>query len=195
MPLWSEELKKRLSKDYTVTLHSEQQTMASVLVLITEPDDTGQGHVLLTKRTLQVETHKGQVSFPGGLREDSDPDLLATALRECQEEIGVDPNDVEILGVLDPVCTRFDVWICPWVARIKFPYPFVMNHHEVDRLLLLPLRQLVSSPLGDVDVEVQTFRVRGTGLFVEGEIVWGATARILEQLRSHLLTIQDALDR
>jgi putative component of membrane protein insertase Oxa1/YidC/SpoIIIJ protein YidD len=62
-------------------------------------------HVLFTKRTQTVKAHKGQVSFPGGVRDPHDENLLATALREAQEEIDLKPKDVEILGVLDPITT------------------------------------------------------------------------------------------
>ncbi|NDC25358.1 MAG: CoA pyrophosphatase, partial [Proteobacteria bacterium] len=82
---------------------------ASVLVLMAHHPGQEDFQIVLTKRTQKVLHHKGQISFPGGVPEKEDPHLLATALRETHEEIGVPSEAIEILGMLDPVVTGFQV--------------------------------------------------------------------------------------
>ena len=98
-----------------------------------------EAQLLFTQRTFTVKDHRGQISFPGGVQDAEDPDLLATALRETQEEIGLDPEAVEVLGALPPVATITGYRITPFVGLIPHPYDFHPNPLEVKRLLLLPL--------------------------------------------------------
>ena len=99
----------------------------------------GRAYLLFTQRTFTVKDHRGQISFPGGVRHAGDPDLRATALRETQEEIGLDPQTVEVLGALTPVNTITGYCITPFVGLIPYPYDFQPSPLEVKRLLLLPL--------------------------------------------------------
>ncbi|HEY9072590.1 MAG TPA: CoA pyrophosphatase, partial [Desulfobaccales bacterium] len=93
-------------------------------------------HLLFTQRTFTLKDHRGQISFPGGVRHDGDADLRATALREAQEEIGLDPQVVEVLGALQPVSTITGYCINPFVGLIPYPYDFQPSPLEVKRLLL-----------------------------------------------------------
>ncbi len=181
LPTVLDSLGSRLSRrsETTPAGHSD----SSVLVLVALPSAT----LILTKRSHHVETHKGQVSFPGGFYEPHDGDLRQTALRESQEELGIDPNHVTILGPLDRVSTKGGVSIQPWVATLAEPYPFVPNE-EVDRLLFLPLADLMARELDTHLVEGDGYRIQSPGIFVDGELVWGATARILQHLRDEILT-------
>jgi 8-oxo-dGTP pyrophosphatase MutT (NUDIX family) len=137
-------------------------------------------HLLFTQRTLTVRNHRGQISFPGGVQAARDPHLLATALREAQEEIGLDPEKVEVLGSLQPVATVTGYWITAFVGLIPYPYDFRLNDLEVKSLLLLPLEGFCHPGRwnsGDYTYNGQTVRVccwkhRGT-------VIWGATARLL----------------
>jgi 8-oxo-dGTP pyrophosphatase MutT (NUDIX family) len=137
-------------------------------------------HLLFTQRTLTVRDHRGQISFPGGVQAARDPHLLATALREAQEEIGLDPEKVEVLGSLKPIATVTGYWITAFVGLIPYPYDFHLNSLEVKRLLLLPLEGFCRPRRwnsGDYTYQDQTVRVccwkhRGT-------VIWGATARLL----------------
>ena len=86
-----------------------------------------------------MKDHRGQIAFPGGVKDAGDPNLLATALRETQEEIGLEPEAVEVLGALPPVATITGYHITPFVGLIPHPYDFRPNPLEVKRLLLLPL--------------------------------------------------------
>ena len=153
---------------------------AAVLLAITDRSDP---HILFTKRSERVAHHKGQISFPGGIVETWDGSRLETALRECREEIGLPGDAVEILGTLDDTETRATQFvITPFVGLVREPPAWRPDGKEIERVLEVPLSGLLD-PAG--------FRVelweRGGELtpvyFYEyqGEVIWGATARILKQ--------------
>lgn len=152
---------------------------ASVLVLLFPKD--GEYHMLFTRRTDRVKHHKGEISFPGGARDDEDPTPLATALREAQEEVGVDPEDVEVLGPLDQVRTRYGYQVTPFVGDIPYPYHFVPREEEVAYVLEVPISTLVASEdkSGTVDVEGQRYHM--VTYRYGDNVIWGATAKMVER--------------
>ncbi len=144
-------------------------------------------HLLFTQRTFTVKDHRGQISFPGGVRHQCDPDLRATALRETQEEIGLDPQVVEVLGALPPVDTITGYRITPFVGVIPHPYDFRPNPLEVKRLLLLPLEDFYEP--GRWSTGIYHYQGRATPVFYwryNREVIWGATAQILLHLLAQL---------
>jgi len=133
----------------------------------------GQYHILFTERSDDVLFHKGQVCFPGGTWEASDPDLLQTALREAKEEIGLDTKDIEILGELDDMLTVVtDYVISPYVGFITHPHPLKTNGREVKGAFSVPLSFLMNEANFNQDSYAYEY---------EGHVIWGATARILRQ--------------
>jgi 8-oxo-dGTP pyrophosphatase MutT (NUDIX family) len=144
-------------------------------------------HLLFTQRTFTVRDHQGQISFPGGVQDTADPDLLTTALRETEEEIGLKPQVVEVLGALHPVATVTGYWITPFVGLIPHPYDFRPNPLEVRRLLMHPVREFFPPDrwnTGDYNYQGKVIRVccwkyRGT-------VIWGATARMLVDFLARL---------
>jgi 8-oxo-dGTP pyrophosphatase MutT (NUDIX family) len=182
-----EQLKSILSPPSLDQIPRGDANISSVVVLLGWNRETEGVEIVLTKRTQLVETHKGQVSFPGGYWESHDKHVLETALRETDEEIGAKSSDIEVIGALEPVITRGEVLIYPWVGVLQLPYPFSPNPGEVERLMFLPLIELISEGLQPVEVEMGALKVKSTGITVGGELVWGATARMLEQLRALLL--------
>jgi 8-oxo-dGTP pyrophosphatase MutT (NUDIX family) len=141
-------------------------------------------HVVLTKRTDNVRTHQGQVSFPGGSYEEGDRTLRTTALRESEEEVGLRPDDVRVLGVLDDLPTFVSGFLVrPFVGAVPHPYEFVHDVTEVDHVFTPPL-----DLFADPSRRREEMRERDGKLFpmvsfdVDGNIVWGATARMLIQL-------------
>lgn len=141
---------------------------------------------LLTKRTQLVETHKGQISFPGGYWEERDEHLLETALRETEEETGIPRSHVKVLGVLPKVKTRRDIWITPWVAVREQKGNLLLQAREVEKVLHLPISRLFEEGLKLHKINMQTFSIVSPGIFFDGELVWGATARILQHFLDHI---------
>ena len=143
----------------------------------------GHDYILFIKRTETVSEHKGQISYPGGSREDTDRNLLDTALRECCEEIGVNPEDVEVLGELDDeVTTTSNFVVTPFVGMIPWPYLFVSNGIEVEEIIEVPITELLKDGCLQPDTEVMNGRVVASYAYhYKGRIIWGATARILKR--------------
>jgi 8-oxo-dGTP pyrophosphatase MutT (NUDIX family) len=173
--------------DYQPTrLSVDKTTPAAVLLLLYEKD--GEPHILLTRRTNYVEHHKGETSFPGGAFDAEDGDLLTTALRETEEEIGVHPQDVEVLGRLDDIVTITDFLVSPFVAVLSAAdYPFVVNAKEVADLVEVPLRHLMDER--NLARAMQPFRDRVVPILTYSygdHRIWGATARILKGFLDHL---------
>jgi len=154
---------------------------AAVLIPIYQ-DEYGKWHVLYTRRTDELEEHRGQVSFPGGLIEDGDGGAQQAALRETFEEIGIQPEDVEILGALDSLLTVTQFQIAPIVGRIPWPYEFNLNTREVAKVFSVPISWL-SDP-ENLEIRYRQAVVPGRDIPVYyfrpylGETIWGATARI-----------------
>ena len=138
----------------------------------------GQWHLLYTRRTDRVESHKGQVSFPGGACDEGETTPEQTALREADEEIGLDPGDVKVLGRLANMITITYFRVTPVVGVIKWPTVFKVGEHEVARIFTIPLVWLANPS------NRWQFERPGTDLSLiayhpyDGELLWGATARM-----------------
>lgn len=138
-------------------------------------------HVVLQKRSEHVEHHKGQISLPGGAMDPDDPDLIFTALREVEEEMGVDPALVEILGRIDQVRTGTSFRITPYVAWLnQYPYEWRFPEVEVAYLLEVPIDHLLNeSSYVEVPREINGRQVAVPAYSWGDDMIWGATARIL----------------
>jgi 8-oxo-dGTP pyrophosphatase MutT (NUDIX family) len=145
-------------------------------------DAGGALHAVFTERRADLRRHAGEISFPGGSRDEEDSDLCATALRESHEEIGLPPEAVELLGALQPTPTFVTNYaIYPFVGLIEPGFAWLPQEAEVGRVLELPLesvrrgfarRRLVSRGL---PFRTDTYEV-------DGHLIWGATARIVADL-------------
>jgi 8-oxo-dGTP pyrophosphatase MutT (NUDIX family) len=145
------------------------------------PDSHGYG-LLFTKRTSRVGSHKGQISFPGGVVDDEDKNFRETALREADEEIGLRRDDVTILGRIDDMQTKStDFIVHPFVGLIPHPYDFKINPREVEKIVKVPLDVFFShdSPHKREEAEFNGFIYPGTAWEYQDEVIWGATARIM----------------
>lgn len=163
---------------------------AAVLMLFYSKNE--ELHVLLTKRTEDVEHHKGQISFPGGSYDDGDKDLVVTALREGEEEIGLPREVVRVLGLFDEYETPSGFAIAPVVATTEVLPPLTAHDVEVAEILEVPLSLFMDkrnerveqrAPWG-VPLDVYFYK------FGEHEI-WGATAAIL---RSFLVSLRQSME-
>ena len=136
--------------------------------------------MLFTQRTYLVKHHRGQISFPGGVQDPDDDNLLATALRESQEEIGLAPQEVDVLGFLNATLTITGFQVYSFVGLVPYPYEFLLNDREVARLLAFPVRQLLQPHrwrTGPHDWEGKHSTVYYCQM--PQTTIWGATARIL----------------
>lgn len=111
---------------------------AGILVPITR--DIEQPKIILTRRAQHMNTHKGQVAFPGGKRDDTDETLEFTALRECHEEIGIPPENVEIIGPLSQVMSLHGIRVSPFVGMVDDDHPLVPNPAELDSIFKVPVQ-------------------------------------------------------
>ncbi len=135
-------------------------------------------HLLFTRRTDRVEHHKGQVSFPGGAADPEDRDIEDTALREAEEEIGLQRRDVRLLGRLGEMLTVTNFLVTPLVGVFPWPYAFTVHTIEVERVFTLPLHWLADHQNWQEFVRQETGRSVITYFPYDGELLWGATARM-----------------
>jgi 8-oxo-dGTP pyrophosphatase MutT (NUDIX family) len=185
MALGLETIREQLGR---VLLSAAEATALDVLgrtdaaVLVPLYVDGGELHAVFTKRRDDLRRHPGEISFPGGRQDEGDADLQVTALREAEEEIGLPPQAVELVGALQPtptIATGYAIY--PFVGLIEPGLTWTLSAREVALVLELPLRQL-----RDGYVRQRLIR-RGlpirTDTYVVGDhLIWGATARILSDL-------------
>lgn len=158
---------------------------AAVLVPIVR---RGEGHtVLLTLRAETLRNHRGQVSFPGGRRDPGDVSLADCALREAEEEVGLERDRVEVIGYLDdyPTTTRYRV--TPVVALVEPPTQFRIDSGEVAEVFEVPLTVLLDRQRYETKVlSKQGLNVPFYEVNYEGYRIWGATAGMLRDLSRKL---------
>lgn len=143
--------------------------------------------VLLTQRTAHLRDHAGQISFPGGRCEDSDTSVVHTALREAQEEVGLDPDQVEVLGLLPEYCTGTGFSIMPVVALVRPPLNLKLDDFEVAEAFEAPLSFLLDP--GNRQRHSNEHQGRQREYYAmpwEGYYIWGATAGMLVSLHHFL---------
>ncbi|MEO0486799.1 MAG: CoA pyrophosphatase [Pseudomonadota bacterium] len=151
---------------------------AAVLLLITPGAE-----VVLTKRSPQLKHHPGQIAFPGGKQDDTDADLLACALREAQEEIGLDPARVEPIGTLPSHETVTGFQVSPEVALLTREQPFTPSEGEVAEVFRVPLSHVLEPENFLIQGRIWQGAVRHYYVVPFGPYyIWGATARMLRGL-------------
>jgi 8-oxo-dGTP pyrophosphatase MutT (NUDIX family) len=173
-----------LTPEQAERMSAHGQTEAAVLApLFGYPDRPG---LVFTERRADLRRHPGEISFPGGRRDHSDEELLATALREAEEEIGLEPAAVEVVGALPPIGTFVTSYkVHPFVGLIGDDLRFEANPAEVAAVLMFTVDELRAG------FAMRRLVRRGipirTPTYVVGEhLIWGATARILGELLSRL---------
>ncbi|MFC6836496.1 NUDIX hydrolase [Halomarina ordinaria] len=159
---------------------TDEEREAAVLVPLVARDDGPA--ILFTKRADHLGEHPGQMSFPGGGREPTDEDLLATALREANEEIGLDPETVEVVGRLDDIRTVTSYSVRPFVAWVP-DTTYVPDEREVAEIAVLPVADLTDRSNYESERREHPHygEVRLHFFHVDGFTVWGATGNMLVQ--------------
>lgn len=168
---------------WTRTEHSAAQRAAALVLIY--PDDQGQARIVLTERPDGLR-HAGQVSFPGGKEDPGDDFPVGTALREAQEEVGLDVDQagVTVIGRLDVIDVRVSGFMLTPVVAVASRIPtLVASPREVASILLPPVDVfLPGAPVTTVEEERDGYRIRYGGYPYEHRHIWGATARALAQL-------------
>jgi len=160
------------------------ETEAAVLVPIYLLDD--EPHVVLTRRHPDLRRHAGEISFPGGRRDPDDATLQETALREAEEEIGLPREAVSLAGALAPTSTFVTKYLIhPFVGTVVPGHEWSASPREVDAVIELPLRELADSRTR-TELTRRGFTFETDAYILSGHLIWGATARILEDLLSRL---------
>jgi len=178
-------LSRSLATDNRRTIQIEGYRHSAVLVPII--DSGGECTLLFTKRTEEVETHKGQVSFPGGVVDNDDRDPIHTALREAFEEVGIPGDSVETLGLLDDLTTPMGFVITPVVGYIASLPHIVPSRVEVAEAFQVPLSFFADRANGRVEYRELSARRHEVWFYDTGEhVIWGATAKIIRLLMEKL---------
>jgi 8-oxo-dGTP pyrophosphatase MutT (NUDIX family) len=156
-------------------------TTAAVLVPVI--DHPGAPTVLFTRRTAQLKKHSGQISFPGGRAEPSDPSIEFTALREAHEEIGLPPEKVELIAALPEYFTRTGFRVTPVVGVVQPPLELVPDAREVDEVFEVPLAFLLDSRNHRrASREIGGRTAHYYEIEHNGRVIWGATAGMIVNL-------------
>ncbi|QOR38196.1 CoA pyrophosphatase [Billgrantia diversa] len=174
-----EKLRKRLQAHVPRRMRLAMPQAAVLMPIVDRPEPT----LLFTRRAGHLNTHSGQVAFPGGKREDNDRDLLATALRESEEEIALPPDRVELLGRLSDVISLHGILVTPYVGLIPPDLPLTPDPTELDAIFEVPLELFLQDARHHTDV----IPVDGRSHYVpsyhtQGQVIWGLSAMMLVEL-------------
>ena len=158
---------------------------AAVLMLVFEWES--ECHFLLTRRTEEVQTHKGQISFPGGMREIGE-ELITTALRETFEEVGIEESRIEILGRFHDYMSVTNYRVTPFAGFIDGPFTTVPQVHEVAEVLQVPFRTFLDPDRLRIEKSIHTDRESHVYYYSHGtHQIWGLTARIIKDFMEALM--------
>lgn len=163
------------------TIDQPSLAQAGVLVAIT---DEAEPHLVLTRRADHLSTHSGEVAFAGGKRDETDPDIVFTALREAEEEINLQSHHVKIIGELDQVVSRFGYVVTPIVGIIPADITFTANLDELDAVFKVPLRFFLDTQPHDY---FERGKISIPSFHYDGFRIWGLTAMMItEMMNNHL---------
>jgi len=177
-----DELKSIFSTPINPHIQSDEKyRLASILVVIYGDEPI----VVMTEKPQDLKFHAGEISFPGGKLDESDSDLLDTALRETSEEIGLTLTRDQVVGQLNPVVTlNSGFLILPFVSIVDEIPPLSANR-EVEKIFHIPLESFLKTGAKDPDPAHNIIQEMYTFEY-QNQVVWGASARILKQIQSCL---------
>jgi 8-oxo-dGTP pyrophosphatase MutT (NUDIX family) len=177
---FKQELRKRLAERTIRGIEEPGLKHAAVMMLLMNKG--GDPHVLLTRRTRNVSTHKGEVSFPGGAMDVNDEDRLFAAYRETEEEVGIGRDKIEYIGRFDDYVSLAGYHVMSFIGALEYPYDFTLNRNEIESHFEAPLSMFVNREYDrseKVDYQGREFNVYH--YFYHGYEIWGLTARILTE--------------
>ncbi len=185
-------MRRGLTRADAVSLPAPGEAKKSAAVLVPFILRDGGLHVLYTRRSDRLSSHRGQVAFPGGRYDRRDPDLLATALRETHEEVGIEPHSIEILGSFEGRQTnRTEIFVTPFVGLIHPPFELRPDPWEVAEIFDVPLEALTARRYrGYYDWDIDGIKTHQPAILYGGQIIWGLTyyltLRLLELARTRI---------
>ena len=170
------------SRYHPQTFAAKNWTRAAVLCPLFY-DENQELKILLIKRSQKVSSHKGEISFPGGARDSQDLSLTETCLRETEEEIGIPPTSITILGLLDEVKTTSGYLVTPFLGVIDGAHPLQLSRDEVEEIIIVGLDELLN-PGNQIDFYYFNGRLLQPQIAFRcgRQVIWGATARIIIRL-------------
>ncbi|MGO2320627.1 MAG: CoA pyrophosphatase [Vibrio toranzoniae] len=164
----------------------EQLRKAAVVVGLVDREDGL--HVIFTKRAAHLKHHPGQVSFPGGKHELSDPSMQFTALRELHEEVGIRSDQVKIVGQLPALSTISKFYVTPIVVLVDPNYKAVIDANEVASIFEVPATYILDqAKLHSHTVNLRKIKHRVFAMPFQEHLIWGVTAQIIQSLQQHVM--------
>jgi 8-oxo-dGTP pyrophosphatase MutT (NUDIX family) len=175
-----QQLSERIGLYQPRQIHQPDMKQAGVLIAIKNIEDP---HIILTLRSGKLSTHAGEVSFPGGKKDPEDTSIIHTALRETHEEIGIEPKNIEIIGELDQVISRFGYIITPVLGLVKGTPEIIANADEIEAVFDVPLHYFMNHAPSEFltrdNINVPTY-------YYQGYKIWGITSFIIvEMMNNH----------
>ena len=175
-------IRHKLQHDFPLVRETTFPHPQRAAVMVMLYPKTKKTYVLMTRRAMHLKYHAGEVSFPGGVFEEQDDDLLATALRETEEELAIQVQPEDVLGQLPVVNTRLGFEITPFVSVLPSAPEYEPAENEVGEVLEIPFTSLFLTQQRDVGSKPSE---EGVMYWFHHHRIWGASAKILKQI-SHL---------
>lgn len=160
---------------------------ASVLLAITQEL---QPKILLTKRSSHLNKHAGEISFPGGKRDPEDNDDIQVALREANEEVGIEPFFVELVGELPIVQSKYGLSVKPIVGILPKQMCLTAQPDEIEKIFFVDIADFIHSEAQPYSIIYQDRHINVPSFQLQGEIIWGLTARMIVDLLKYGLYIE-----
>lgn len=171
---------RMLPKNRTLKAPEDRNILKHSSVLLLLFPEIGNLKICLIKRPMHMKHHAGQIALPGGRIEKGET-AIETALRETNEEIGIDTSSIEILGSLSELYVEVSRFLIhPFVGWLPNKPEFIINTAEVEKIILFPLNRFLSNP-DEIELETVRGKLKVPCVHFENEVIWGATAMILSE--------------
>ncbi|GBF51176.1 NUDIX domain protein [Leptospira ryugenii] len=170
-------------------LPNTTEIVSSVVVPIFHTQE-GEHGFILTQRSQHLKSHPGQISFPGGVKDPEDSDLLSCALREWEEEMGVSRTQIEIIGKHEHLLTRTGFHITPFLGIYSGDFQFSYNRDEVEKVILLPIKSLWNAPFYQIQIPNRGPENTAYYFDLDEGLLWGATCELILRFLRHYASFQ-----